>query len=388
MNLLTKEEIEKNLEFKLSYVSRENFTFEEEGIRKRETLNSTNCPLRSSASNDQNNSFIEVWFNPEGLTLRGVSSYDVDSSYISVEVDIWKNPDNWGQTIVPLDILQYATIRLYVESKYPDLNDLDEPIKPYFQTLGSWSLNPFKSLIIKPTIERHELDLEDSIFTYFSNDDPLVFNKVWEEESVTFESHEFLNRGSIYEIPATIDISLGANVYQYKRKVLTIFEVTGFLGGVFEIFEIIFGFILGTISSYTFKRQILVELKESRDQYFELKTQLAELQQDKASLHNSPNLTPRDWSEDNKSNIEENKIIEEEKVLERFNEHQYNGERNIAAFEDLQRFGSQDKSLGTSCKFDLVRRESRRINQVFNAFNRPIMYEMSNNHEFKQRESN
>ena len=128
-------------------------------------------------------------------------------------------------------------------------------------------MNPSRSVKIRTTIERHELDLEDSIFTYFSDKEPLVFNKVCERESVTDVTHEFTSKNAAHRYPAVFDIGIANQVYQYKRKVLTIFEITGFLGGVFEIFEIMFGFILGTISSYTFKRQILSELKESRDQY-------------------------------------------------------------------------------------------------------------------------
>ena len=239
--------------------------------------------------------------------------------------------------------MQYLSLRIIVESKYSDLNDLKQPIKPYLGDLGFWPLNPYKRLSIRPTIERHELDLQDSIFTYFSNEEPLVFNKVWERESVTFATQEFFQQDVLYQSLVSIDIGIATNVYQSKRKVLTIFEVTGFLGGIFELFEIIFGFILGTISSYTFKRQILDELKESRDQYLELKAQLDDLRKEKDSSQNNSNLAPRDLPEENKINIEENKIVEEEKILERLNGPQNDEEGNCAALEDLQRKQSQKK---------------------------------------------
>ena len=53
--------------------------------------------------------------------------------------------------------------------------------------------------------------------------------------------------------------------------------MTGFLGGLFELFEISFGIVLGYISSYFFKKQIIQELREGKKEYENLKAQFEEL---------------------------------------------------------------------------------------------------------------
>ena len=79
----------------------------------------------------------------------------------------------------------------------------------------------------------------------------------------------------------------------YRRKLLTVLEVTGFIGGLFELFEISFGLILGYISSYFFKQQIIQELKEGKKEYESLKTQFEELKKitmEKAEERKTPEI--------------------------------------------------------------------------------------------------
>ena len=197
-------------------------------------------------------------------------------------VNIWNNQTSCDFSQQDIrDLTGSSKISLITHSKYVNLNEIDKTIINYSDNLGSWTINPIKPQMIIPTIQSHEVILEDSLFFYFKEPEAIKFNKIWERESVyTYQFDNQVEGGNvgIPTYPFVINISLDNKIYQYKRRVLTIFEVTGFLGGIFEIFEVLFGFIIGTISSYSFKNQIVEELKESRADYLRIVDKIDKLQ--------------------------------------------------------------------------------------------------------------
>ena len=81
----------------------------------------------------------------------------------------------------------------------------------------------------------------------------------------------------IYQTPFRLYIEIGRDVYQYKRKVLNFLEVTGIIGGIFELFEVVFGIIIGMASSYSLRGQLIEEIKVNKKKNGELEKELKAL---------------------------------------------------------------------------------------------------------------
>jgi hypothetical protein len=123
-----------------------------------------------------------------------------------------------------------------------------------------------KTLEIK--IRRNEVYLEDSLFSIFEAE-PIYFNNVVDYKLFEKSTYGYSN--------IQIIIKLDEVVEQHRRRVLTFLEVTGTLGGIFEVFEFGVGAIIGICTSYMFKNDLRDELQKSEAQYREVKMELEAL---------------------------------------------------------------------------------------------------------------
>ena len=95
------------------------------------------------------------------------------------------------------------------------------------------------------------------------------------------------------------------------------------LGGLFELFEISFGLMLGFISSYFFKQQIIKELKEGKKEYENLKAQFEELK--KTTLNVTEEKKTHEINEKQKQLRTQNQMKEDDEVNNNQNKiHQKN----------------------------------------------------------------
>jgi hypothetical protein len=110
------------------------------------------------------------------------------------------------------------------------------------------------STILPISIKRIELSLEDDIIgiSPFGND--ISMNDFDAMTSAHFQ--DFTDSAKII-----IYVSNDSHyVYQGKRRVLNILEIFGTLGGVFQVFDIFFGVILGSLSTFMFKKELKKEV--------------------------------------------------------------------------------------------------------------------------------
>jgi hypothetical protein len=126
-------------------------------------------------------------------------------------------------------------------------------------------------------------------------DDLLGFNPFVDQEQLISiaEKTEMMLHTNL-EIGITtfflIDFKFSSNVIQYKRKVFNILELTGILGGIFEVFDIAFGFILGGLSSLMFKKDLREDVAKAEEQYNSLKITIEELRKEVRSNQQPQNL--------------------------------------------------------------------------------------------------
>ena len=140
-----------------------------------------------------------------------------------------------------------------------NLNDIENPISPYIENFGIYNLNPNFQTKIEVFIEPQEVTLEDSFLTL----EPAkthYFNKICDREKLIITNYNYHGLDARNYSPMMIEVRISPNQYQYRRKVLGFLEVTGILGGLFELFEITIGIIIGSISSFTFRSQLIKEI--------------------------------------------------------------------------------------------------------------------------------
>ena len=163
-------------------------------------------------------------------------------------------------------LVDLSFVNVLSKSLYADLDDIDNPIKEYTEVIVAKSLHYFEERLYTTTVSQQEVILEDTLWFYFKDPTPIIFNKMGDIDKVNMDlivDYESVinNPESRQSRPFMLFLELDSNIYQYRRKVLTLLEVTGFLGGIYEIFEIVFGIIIGNLSSWLFRKNIHNEIK-------------------------------------------------------------------------------------------------------------------------------
>ena len=199
--------------------------------------------------------------------------------------------------------IAFSNIYVSVKSKYVNLNDIENPINTYAEEIDTYSLHYQSLLQATLTIEPQEVVLEDSFYFSFISPSPKKFNKLWDREKVLKSYDNVFGSNLVYKSPFRLIIELSSNTYQYKRKVLNFLEVTGILGGLFELFEVVFGIIIGIVSSYSLRGQLIEEIKVNKKKNRELEKELNSLRDKRLNTKNH-----------NRNEIQENRK-EEEKFI-------------------------------------------------------------------------
>jgi len=182
------------------------------------------------------------------ISLKGCNSWNYDTfeklfiSISGVVNDESVNLDN--------SIADSLTFQIVTEQQYVDLGDLDNVIKPLYAPLEliSFLTGHFKSEI-ELGIEKNEINLEDNWWEILSLPEKIKFNTI---QFLTKQT----SRYSIRENFILINVILKGQTNQFGRKVLGVLEVTGVVGGIFELFDILVGTLIGFIYSYMFKKEL------------------------------------------------------------------------------------------------------------------------------------
>ena len=100
------------------------------------------------------------------------------------------------------------------------------------------------------SIDKNEVNLDDNWWNSILDPPKIKFN------SIRMKGIEYKQeRHSKKEFKCLI--GLGEKTNQFGRRVLNVFEVTGLIGGIYEVLDIVIGTLIGFAYSFAFK----VELK-------------------------------------------------------------------------------------------------------------------------------
>lgn len=220
-----------------------------------------------------------------------------------------------------------AYAEVYIKNNNINLNQINAPIESYL--LGPF-LSFFQGLNFqnqKYYIQKNELTLEDSLLFYINS--PGTVNAITIDVPV-IETYDYSTN--------SLDISFQMNpvLKQYRRKVFNILELTGTLGGIFEIFEILFGLTIGVFSSYKFKSELKGDIQKANKQYLELKKMFDELKKQVKHDNNQVNyyISPREGNKEHLFN-KNNQEVEIENSEE--DKHEYEGGNQNSDESDISK---------------------------------------------------
>ncbi|CAI2362183.1 unnamed protein product [Moneuplotes crassus] len=229
---------------------------------------------------DHHFSIVKHWcFSLQGKQISGVSTTNFDYKGVTAFMEVCFDHLNYICQSPALlnDVLSGLRVELFATSKYVDLNDIDSPIKEYVDRLDTTDLHPKVKMYPHINIEKHELILEDSWWLTVSEPDPIKFNKVCEKEKIEKFQTFYMDTDTVARSAYWVQIQVSPDIFQYRRKIFTFLELTGILGGIFEIFEVSFALLLGLFYNYFSKKSLLKEIHKSMKQLESTRRELDEI---------------------------------------------------------------------------------------------------------------
>ena len=176
--------------------------------------------------------------------------------------------------------------------------------------------------IIKLKVREHEVVLEDSVWPSLIDTDPVKFISI---QDYTLEKEVSPDLPGMFLVMLEKD----SLIDQHNRRVLNILEVTGILGGIFEIFEIGFGFLLGVYASYVFKREMYLDILNAQNKYLKLEDSINKLEE-KIENYKAPDSQDEESEEEGKSNYnEEEKQNTQKEGIKKINDDEENKELSL-----------------------------------------------------------
>ncbi|CAI2359692.1 unnamed protein product [Moneuplotes crassus] len=236
-----------------------------------------------------------------------------------------------------------SRLNFYMKNKYVDLNDIDNPIK-YRTTNYNFYNTSEGGFTMYFKLVKNEVILEDSYWPTW---------RIWTEPNpIVFYTLELHHGSAFHEKQFKIVIETGDEVRQYRRKFLSFLEVTGTIGGIFELIEIIFGFAIGIYSSYMFKRDLTKYLDQASHEVEQIEGVLHEGNNEQSNTKKEPNQADQDEeSKDFQDQVlrfdEESKLYESSNkiILQQVSPQSKNSCKNNDGMRQKESSTSKHKSI-------------------------------------------
>jgi hypothetical protein len=208
-------------------------------------------------------------------------------------------------------VLYDLIIGLHTYNKYINLNDIEKTVEERY-TIDYDTQFGLTDSTFDYKINKIELTKEDSYWFYIYPPAPItIYNLDTVEKSSSNEIVEVpceegeANCMRFYKV--SLRYSISTDVKQYKRKVFNILELTGIIGGIFELFEILISLTIGVITSCWFKRELNKDIQKANLQYNIIKTQFEEMRKrlDAREIQINANSNPQQQENEGGSSEEE-----------------------------------------------------------------------------------
>ena len=160
---------------------------------------------------------------------------------------------------------------IITQQLYVDLNDLENPLKPLYTNELFYDfalLNEIKYMHLE--IERQQIELEDNWWDILSQSSIINRNSIRYAGSSSEKSNSNSNK-------LILTIGLGEKINQFGRKVLNFLEVTGVIGGIFELLDILIGAIISFVYAYMFRKELKKDLAIAQTEIHKLQESIKKI---------------------------------------------------------------------------------------------------------------
>ena len=156
--------------------------------------------------------------------------------------------------------MRYSILTTTIKSNYVDLNDIQNPIKPFYFTQDGFTVSQGKFDRLSLKVSSNQVSLEDSLLSNLLPPDYQRFNSISKTDAI---SQNFAGDLLTPNYSFRIEISLDNREFQYTRNILDFLEVSGTIGGIFEVLEVFIGAISGYLTSYFFRKELKHDLEKT-----------------------------------------------------------------------------------------------------------------------------
>ena len=139
------------------------------------------------------------------------------------------------------DQIKNKRIGILIANSYVDFNDYVNPVKRYLDDKYTFRLTPGHKKTVRTYLRHNTAEFRDSLFD-------LEFSKKEEFYSISEYDVDMsleIEDGNLFRYIMRLD----HNKDHYERSVYTIIDLTGQIGGLYEIFQLVGKFLIGFISS-------------------------------------------------------------------------------------------------------------------------------------------
>ena len=138
-------------------------------------------------------------------------------------------------------IIQNFRIAILVANSYVDFNDYENPVKRYFDDRYSYKLTPGFRKISRMFLRQNTAEFRDSLMDIGFTDNKKFYSVGVEDSDFAIEPSD----GTLYDYVMLLD----HNKDNYERSVYSLFDLSGQLGGLYEVLELFGKISVGFITS-------------------------------------------------------------------------------------------------------------------------------------------
>jgi hypothetical protein len=151
--------------------------------------------------------------------------------------------------------LKATELKLAISNAYFDTGDYSDPVNYYLDDELRWRLLPGYKLSKYIQLQHNEADVYDSAFPFVSATEYEFFTADKVIEKIEYDDLT-ASADEVFEIRFRLD-SINHN---YERRVFSLSDMMGLIGGVFEVLLVTGSFLVGFISRKMFSAAILNKL--------------------------------------------------------------------------------------------------------------------------------
>jgi hypothetical protein len=288
---------------------------------------------------------FQLWFDFTNYTVGGADGNADFFKFFYIDIIPWYEllGANWIEQYEANLILENSLYSTLITNTNIDLNEISEPVVKTVTSLSYESFVLGKINVVALEIQSLEAVYQDDLFglEIFS---PKINKYIGFSDDDVKISSISLAVGEDEMSPIYIQITMNADIEQFNRKVFNFLELTGILGGIFEVFDVFFGFIIGIIANRMFKSGVKEDIAKAQKQYVELKMMIDELKRNQSNQ-----------SEQNEQPVSRQEHAEEEKMHPNQVDNQLNLNNFPSAHQMLNNSSQNADFMRDQVKADIKR---------------------------------